>query len=140
MDGFSNGTRTNIEISLRNDVGGTMAVTPEKQLAGTAPSLPPRETLGAIRDILMNEGKGITQDANAVQMASDTYSQMRNALIRAEVAAPQDILQMNIDQIFQLYNQHFGGATGSEDAYGISMNQGTMPGMNVPNMIGKRLG
>ena len=139
MDGFNNGTRTITESSLCNDVGGTMAVTPEKQLAGTAPSLPPRETLSAIRDILMNESSGITQDANAVQMASDTYSQMRNALIRAEVAAPQDILKMNIDQIFQLYNQTFGGATGSEDQFGISMNQGTIPGMNVPNMVGKRL-
>ena len=139
MDGFDNGTWTIVESSLCNDVGGNMAITANQQLSGKAPSMPPKETIGAIRDILMNETTGITQDNNAIQMANATYNQMKHQLIKMGGFTSEEILPMSIDQIFQLYNQTFGGATGSEDQFGISMNQGAMPGMNVPNMIGKPL-
>jgi len=109
--------------------------------------MPPAETLDAIRSILTNEGSGITQDAGAIQMANDTYGQMKHQLIKMGGFSSEEILPMNIDQIFQLYNETFGGATGNEDQFGISMNQGAVPmnqgmtpGMNVPNLVGKRLG
>jgi len=149
MDGFNNGTRTIDEDRLySNNIGGTMAIAPRETLSGTdRPSMPPAETLDAIRSILTNEGSGITQDAGAIQMANDTYSQMKHQLIKMGGFSSEEILPMNIDQIFQLYNQTFGGATGDEDQFGISMNQGAvpmnqgvMPGMNVPNLVGKRLG
>jgi hypothetical protein len=149
MDGFNNGTRTITEDSLyRNDIGGTMAVAPQAALSGTErPSMPPAETLDAIRSILTNEGSGITQDAGAIQMANDTYNQMKHQLIKMGGFSSEEILPMSIDQVFQLYNQTFGGATGNEDQFGISMNQGAvpmnqgvMPGMNVPNLVGRRLG
>ena len=123
-----------------------MALAPQAALSGTErPSMPPAETLDAIRSILMNEGSGITQDAGAIQMANDTYSQMKHQLIKMGGFSSEEILPMSIDQIFQLYNQTFGGATGDEDQFGISMNQGAVPmnqGMmptNVPNLVGKRL-
>ena len=123
-----------------------MAIAPQAALSGTErPSMPPAETLDAIRSILSNEGSGITQDAGAIQMANDTYSQMKHQLIKMGGFSSEEILPMSIDQIFQLYNQTFGGATGDEDQFGISMNQGAvpmnqMPGMNVPNLVGRRLG
>ncbi len=122
-----------------------MAIAPQAALSGTErPSMPPAETLDAIRSILSNEGSGITQDAGAIQMANDTYGQMKHQLIKMGGFSSEEILPMSIDQIFQLYNQTFGGATGDEDQFGISMNQGAvpmnqMPGMNVPNLVGKRL-
>ena len=108
MDGFDNGTWTIVEGSLCNDVGGNMAITANQQLSGKAPSMPPKETLSAIRDILMNESTGITQDDNAIQMANDTYNQMKHQLIKDGGFSPEEILPMSIDQIFQIYNQTFG--------------------------------
>ena len=149
MDGFNNGTRTIDEDRLySNFIGGTMAIAPRESLSGTErPSMPPAETLEAIRSILSNEGSGITQDAGAIQMANDTYNQMKHQLIKMGGFSAEEILPMSIDQVFQLYNQTFGGATGNEDQFGISMNQGAvpmnqgvMPGMNVPNLVGRRLG
>ena len=148
MDGFNNGTRTIDEDRLySNNIGGTMALARrERALSGKyRPSMPPAETLDAIRSILTNEGSGITQDAGAIQMANDTYGQMKHHLIKMGGFSAEDILPMSIDQIFQLYNETFGGATGDEDQFGISMNQGAVPmnqGMmptNVPNLVGKRL-
>ena len=147
MDGFNNGTRTIDEDRLySNNIGGIMAIAPRESLSGTErPSMPPAETLDAIRSILTNEGSGITQDAGAIQMANDTYNQMKHQLIKMGGFSSEEILPMSIDQIFQLYNETFGGATGDEDQFGISMNQGAvpmnqMPGMNVPNLVGRRLG
>ena len=118
-----------------------MAIAPQAALSGTErPSMPPAETLEAIRSILMNEGSGITQDAGAIQMANDTYSQMKHQLIKMGGFDSNDILPLSIDEVFKLYNETFGGATGDEDQFGISMNQGMIPGMNVPNLVGKRLG